>query len=235
MQFDFAILIIGFGLGMLHALDADHVMALVALYNQKSKLRKVAFFSTYWAIGHGTVLLVCGILLTAFGVLIPESLQWVAEFGVGVLLFVIGIVCVWQLRKTKLQIHSHGDIQHVHWHTHEHAEQENQDHAKSSIKDSLVENHKPLLVGMVHGLAGSAPVLALVPAVNQGQVLPAVIYLCLFSVGMMISMAVFGLSFAYGLNFLQARFQKVFNWGRYVIAALSIGLGVFWMVQATTG
>ena len=238
----FPILFLGFGLGMMHALDADHVVALLALNNQNSRLRRVAYCSAYWAMGHGGVLLFCGALLFGFGVAIPESLQWLAEFSVGLLLVCLGLGCLWQFRKAKLKVHSHGDVQHIHWHTSEHGQQQEQQlehqqheqkHERHENDTQLKEKHKPLMVGMLHGLAGSAPVLALIPALNQGHILLAVIYLLLFSVGMMLSMVIFGLSFTYFQQFMQAKFQTIFQFSRYVLALLPIGLGAFWMFQAS--
>ena len=230
------LLVLGFGLGAMHALDADHVMALLAMNNQTSRLRRIAYCSAYWAIGHGGILLACGVLLLGFGVIIPESLQWLAEFSVGVLLVGLGSVCLWQLRKAKLALHTHrhsqGEVQHIHWHTHGHDESDER-HEQVQKSSSLQEKHKPLMVGMLHGLAGSAPVLALIPALNQGHITLAILYLLLFSVGMMLSMVIFGLGFAYCQQFMQARFQAIFQWSRYVLALASISLGAFWMFQAS--
>lgn len=239
MPFDLLpILLLGFGLGMIHALDADHVMALLALNNQKTRLRRVAYCATYWAMGHGGVLLCCGVLLFGFGVVIPESLQWLANLSVGIVMLCLGVWCLWQLRTATLKLHSHGDVQHIHWHTDEHTD-EHQQKAQQSAQPSLTEAqslqamHKPLMIGMLHGLAGSAPVLALIPALNQGTMLLAIIYLLLFSIGIMLSMAIFGLGFAYCQQFMQARFQAIFKWSRYALAFVSMGLGSFWIYQAS--
>lgn len=228
---------LGFGLGIIHALDADHVMALLALNSQTNRLRRIAYCCVYWAIGHGGVLLSCGVLLFGFGVIIPESLQWFAEFSVGILLVCLGIACLWRFRKAKLALHTHthphGEVQHLHWYMDGHDESDQQ-YKQTEKNSSLQAKHKPLMVGMLHGLAGSAPVLALIPAVNQGHIVLTIIYLLLFSVGMMLSMVVVGLSFAYFQQFMQARFQAIFQWSRYVLALSSVGLGAFWMFQASS-
>jgi len=249
------ILFLGFGLGIIHALDADHVMALLALNNQKTRLRRVIFCSTFWAIGHGGVLLVCGTLLFGFGVIIPESFQWLAELSVGILLVILGVGCFWQFRKAKLHLHTHGDIQHVHWHTEEHINEHKQTIAindvesqrqlefidkdshqrntNSAAEDTLIDKHKPLMIGMLHGLAGSAPVLALIPALNQGNFLLATVYLLLFSIGMMLSMIFFGLSFAYCQQYINKKSKAIFQYSRYLLALASIGFGTFWIFQAS--
>lgn len=227
------ILLLGLGLGVMHALDADHVMALLALNSQTSRLKRIAYCSSYWALGHGGVLLVTGILLFGFGVIIPESLQWLAEFSVGLVLVVLGLWAIWQLRKATLKVHSHGDVQHIHWHEKGHASEDFGTHADIASEKSLKEKHKPLMIGMLHGLAGSAPVLALIPALKQGHLFFAVVYLVLFSVGMMVSMVAFGLSFAYGQKFIGSKLQSVAQHGRYALAALSVCFGAFWMFQAS--
>ena len=58
----FSLLLTGLGLGLLHALDADHVMAVSALSNRKPSLQRTLKFSANWAIGHGSVLIMLGLL-----------------------------------------------------------------------------------------------------------------------------------------------------------------------------
>lgn len=223
----FPMLLVGFGLGALHALDADHVMAVSALSNEKPGLRKTAFQSLHWALGHGGVLLVSGALLFGLGVAIPEPLQHVAEASVGVLLIVLGLACFWQLRKDRiqLQVHSHGDIEHTHLYTDGHD-------GSLAHADDKEPAHKPVFVGILHGLAGSAPALALIPAVAQGELLPAMTYLLIFSLGVMLSMMAFGLGFAKIQDFLKHNYARVFTLSRHVLAYASIFLGGFWLYQS---
>ena len=72
------LIFLGFSLGLMHALDADHVMAVTALSNQKPSFLKTLWFSANWAIGHGGVLLISGVLLFGLGLSIPASLQYVS-------------------------------------------------------------------------------------------------------------------------------------------------------------
>lgn len=215
------LLFVGFGLGLMHALDADHIMAVSALSNQKPGFKKTLFHSAHWALGHGGVLLVSGLLLFGLGISIPESLQQAAEIGVGLLLIGLGILFFFQLRKDKLklEIHRHGDVVHTHWHD------DNTEHSSKHI-------HKPVFVGVLHGLAGSAPALALIPAISSGEFVSAMMYLILFSVGVMLSMLAFGLGFAHLQRFLNNRYQQVFQLSRHLLAFSSICLGSFWLSQA---
>lgn len=213
------LLFLGFGLGFMHALDADHVMAVSMLSNQKPGFKRSIFHSAHWALGHGAVLLLAGILLFGLGVMIPETMQKIAEASVGVLLIVLGLLCFWQFNKEKvtLKTHTHGDIQHTHWHDDSHQQQ---------------GAHKPIFIGALHGLAGSAPALALIPAVASGQLSLALTYLVLFSVGVMLSMLAFGLGFGVFQRWLSKHYQQVFQYSRHALASFSIVLGGFWLVQA---
>ena len=215
------LLLLGFGLGLMHALDADHIMAVSVLTSQKPSLRKTVLYSSHWALGHGGVLLASGLLLFGLGFAIPPSLQYLAELSVGVLLIGLGIIYFFRFKRDNIQLatHRHGDIVHTHWHT-------------NSAEHESMNLHKPVLVGVLHGLAGSAPALALIPAVAGGQTLQAMLYLVLFSLGVMISMSCFGLGFVYFQRFLSVQYQRVFLVSRYILALASIGLGGFWLSQA---
>lgn len=218
----------GFSLGLVHALDADHVMAVSALSNRKN----VSFLTTIsycfkWALGHGAVLLLVGILFFGLGFEVPESLLGFAEASVGVLLVVIGIFCLMRIRKQKLslEVHQHGEVTHAHWLIND----------KSTSKSH--DAHAPTMVGMLHGLAGSAPALALVPLITEGggvsgQLGLAMVYLIVFSFGVLLAMALFGL----GLGAAQQKLQRVnaqfFQWSQYLIASGSIVLGGFWVSQS---
>lgn len=247
-----ALIGVGFTLGLLHALDADHVMAVSALSARKPSLLRTLRFSANWALGHGGVLLVSGALLFGLGLSIPQSLQVLAEASVGVLLMVLGVWCFWGMRKQSITLekHSHGDIEHIHWRSHEHGSSREQNHKNgheqvySNSRERVFNNsidkktfnasekHTPVMVGVLHGLAGSAPALALIPAVAQGEVWLALAYLVLFSVGVMLSMVAFGL----GLGSLQRKLEKssakLFQFTRYLIATTSVILGAVWLNQA---
>ena len=215
------ILMVGFGLGLLHALDADHIMAVSVLSHEKPSFKRTIIQSSHWALGHGGVLLLCGVILFGLGIAIPESLQKTAEMAVGVLLIVLGIMCFkqWRADKLTLDSHSHGEIEHTHWHD-------------ISEEHKTKHKHKPVFVGMLHGLAGSAPALALIPAVANGQFLQAIVYLFLFSLGVMLAMLFFGLGFAHVQRFLNQRYQTVFQLSRQLIAFASIAFGGYWLFQA---
>jgi sulfite exporter TauE/SafE len=217
-----SIMFAGFTLGFIHALDADHVMAVTALSNQKPSLQRTVKFSGSWAIGHGGVLLLAGMVLFGLGIALPANLIWFAELSVGIVLIAVGLLCFWRFRQHNMQLqsHKHGDVEHTHWHDHNHP------------GDYSQRAHAPVMVGMLHGLAGSAPALALIPAVAQGQLWVAGAYLVVFSVGVMLSMMLFGAGLGMLQKQLQQRFSVMFNVSRYLIASFSVAFGGYWVLQA---
>ncbi len=227
----FSLLLMGLGLGLLHALDADHIMAVSALSNRKPSLKRTLKFSANWAIGHGSVLILLGLLFFGLGIALPESIQKLAESSVGVLLIGLGLACFWQFHKEKVVLNKHthehndGSIEHTHLHVHDHDK-------KLENSQQVKEAHTPVMVGVLHGLAGSAPALALIPAMMQTSLLEAMGYLVLFSAGVLFSMVTFGLSFGLVQKKLQQKSVKVFNWSRKVIASAAVGIGFYWLSQA---
>lgn len=231
-----SLLMTGLGLGLLHALDADHVMAVSALSNRKPSLKRTLTFSANWAVGHGSVLLLLGLLFFGLGIALPEAIQKIAESSVGVLLIALGLACFWQFHKENIVLnkhtheHNHGSIEHTHLHVHGH--DKSKDNSKFADGKQVKEAHTPVMVGILHGLAGSAPALALIPAMMQTSLLEATGYLLLFSAGVLFSMVTFGLSFGLMQKKLQQKSVKVFNWSRKVIASAAVGIGFYWLAQA---
>lgn len=226
----FSLLAAGFALGALHALDADHIMAVSALSatrtgNQASRLiRQVALFAGHWALGHGLVLMLAGVCLFTLDIAIPAGLQQAAEILVGIVLILIGLSWFWQLYRQKLVLtsHQHGAIHHTHWHVDDGAH--TQRHGQS--------DHAPVLVGMLHGLAGSAPALVLIPVVLEHNIFMVLGYLLLFSAGVSLSMVVFGLCLASIQSWLKRKQTNLFTLQRHLIAIGSVVAGSIWLLIA---
>jgi len=224
-----SVLVFSLGLGLMHALDADHVMTVSMLANKKQSIRRTIMFSANWAIGHGSVLAISGLLLFGLGVTIPDNLQYAAEVAVGLLLIVMGWYSFRQLRqeRIKLSLHQHDEFTHTHWHRSNHTIES----AGETIAN-IREKHKPVMIGMLHGMAGSAPALALLPVATSGQLSLGMIYILIFSIGGLLAMVLFSMTFSYLQKSLQSRFQHVFHWNQRILALGSILLGGYWVTQA---
>lgn len=213
-----AILGLSFVLGLVHAFDADHIVAVSSLATRKKGWKSGVFYACKWALGHGGILLLVAIAAFYFHVQLPEFIPHSAEKLVGVILIVAGLSLFWSLRSQRidLRIHRHGDVVHAHL-----AQREN----------PTQHDHTPVLVGIVHGLAGSAPALALIPATLYQPVL-ALGYVLIFSMGVLAGMLTFGLLLSHGQRFLSQRSPTLLNGGRALLGVGATALGVLWLGTA---
>lgn len=215
-----SLLALGFGLGLLHALDADHIMAVSALASGDGRggsrtVAKTVRFCASWAIGHAGVLLSLSALLVYAGVQPPGIVHELAEKLVGLLLIGLGGWILWNVwrHRWRIEVHRHDDVTHAHL----------------VLDGETKHDHRPLLVGLVHGLAGSAPILALIPALDVTNAWFAVGYAAVFSVGVLTAMLVFGVFFGRIRNWLARVGGRVFDASRVVIAGLSVVFGGYWL------
>ncbi len=218
-----ALISLAFGLGMLHALDADHILAVTGLASTRVSLRNSLQFCFRWAVGHGLSLLIIGCCVYLLGMTIPHSLSHFAEGAVGVILIAIGIWVIWELKVKKAHIHFHrhdGLPQHAHWHAHNHKQEPHGN-------DPHIHKHNALLVGVLHGTAGSAPLLVLIPLAKLGSPVYGIAYLVVFSAGVFVTMIIFG-------GFIGGIYQWLSKLGigfvkslRLIIATSSIIFGAY--------
>lgn len=248
-----SILSLGFFLGMRHATDADHVIAVTTIVSRERTIRHAALIGISWGIGHTLTMLLVGGAILLFGIVIPPRLGLSLEFSVGLMLILLGLLNLRSFTRWLSQTfraeggheheiyhahaHPHGD--HVHSHPHGH-DPETHGHREEQTPTAWLDRKfgrlsfyqavRPLVVGIVHGLAGSAAVALLVVPIIQ-KPLWAVGYLLIFGLGtiagMMLITAAIALPFAYTANR-----SKVFN-RRLALASslLSIGFGLFLIYQ----
>lgn len=217
----FGILGLAFGLGLMHALDADHVMAVSGLSSSRATFRDTLRFCARWAIGHGLTLMLIGAAVLGLGMAIPERLSHLAEQLVGVVLIGIGLYVIQDLIRHRAHFHFHqhdGMPRHAHWHKHTHSQAPHREQAHR-------HHHGAVMVGMLHGTAGSAPLLALLPISAANSVWLGMAYLLMFGLGVLLAMLIFG-------GVLGSVFRWLNRWGAQTVAALrggvalgSIGLG----------
>ncbi len=188
-----AALTLGFLLGLKHATDADHVVAVSTIAMQQRKVWSGLWVGTSWGLGHTTPLLVLGIIILIVKESVMSRYEAVApvlEFGVGIMLVFLGAQVLYNLRRGRLHTHVHtGEAQpHVHVHaTHRRASDDEPPEEDGARSRPSVFRLRSFVIGTVHGLAGSAAVmLVLLPSIDGFWV--GVGYLLLFGVGTIISM-----------------------------------------------
>ncbi len=220
---------LGLLLGMEHALDADHVVAVSTIVSQHRSLRRASLVGIVWGLGHTLTLFLVGLVVILFRVTIPERLALSLEFAVGIVLATLGAVILrgYITRRVHAHTHRHGDTLHMHFHSH--AAAEGHDHAHE-----LPRFRRSLLVGMIHGLAGSAALMLLVLASIRDPIW-GLLYILVFGTGSILGML--GISTALGLPFVLTVERFVTMRRRLIIAVglASIAYGGWIMVHVGIG
>jgi high-affinity nickel-transport protein len=212
-----SILAVGFFLGMRHATDPDHVIAVTTIVtNQRNSLR-AALIGTFWGVGHTVTIFVVGTGIILFNLVIPVRVGLSMELSVAVMLIVLGLMNVAGFLRLMPggSIHPHAGEEVIHSHPHSHGDYvHNHPHAHDPVAHPHASDHTPLawldqvfgcivlyqylrpfVAGVVHGLAGSAAVALLVLTTIR-NVHWAVAYLLIFGVGTIAGMMLITMSIA---------------------------------------
>ncbi|HVF23788.1 MAG TPA: hypothetical protein VM941_11945 [Pyrinomonadaceae bacterium] len=197
----FAVLGLGLLFGLKHATEVDHVVAVSTIVSQHRNVWRATLVGALWGAGHTAALLITGVFVLALKIAIPERVSNWLEFCVALMIIGLGATALWRaLRKrgdVHVHEHDHGGMSHVHVHFHEpqtqHEAKRTHTHAVSQI------GLKPILIGAMHGLAGSGALtlLVLTQIKSTGY---GLLYLAVFGVGSMAGMflmsGLIGLPFA---------------------------------------
>lgn len=243
-----AVLALGFLLGMRHATDADHVVAVTTIVTRQRNPLAAALVGMAWGVGHTLTILVVGGAIIMFQWVIPPRVGLSMEFAVAAMLVLLGIFNLGgvfkRIRDTAAaratgteSVHGHGDYVHTHPHGHEH---EAHPHAADRTPVGWLDRQlgairlyrlaRPLLIGVVHGLAGSAAVALLVLTTIRDPRW-SLVYLVLFGVGTIVGMMLITAAIAVPVAYSAARFDRVSHGLRLASGVLSIGFGLFLAYQ----
>ncbi|MBI2994755.1 MAG: hypothetical protein HYY48_11365 [Gammaproteobacteria bacterium] len=190
------ILLIGFVIGLWHAFDLDHIGALITFVaSRDSSPRRAVIYGVLWALGHASMLILMTLLTITFHVEVSGEIASLMEFMVGALLVVLALDMLRRMGSMTLHSHHHphhGNSMHDHFHVHFQLQAHGHDsHAHPHV---VMDGYhvRALLVGLMHGMAGSAALMLLV----AGTVASAgmrMLYVVFFSLGAMAGMAALSL------------------------------------------
>jgi ABC-type nickel/cobalt efflux system permease component RcnA len=224
-------LALGFLIGLRHALEPDHVAAVVSLSTRGGTLRDHARSGALWGLGHALTLLVLAGSCVVFGLVIPERAGRLLEGAVGVMLVVLGIGVLARLRRSGIHVHPHthdDGTTHVHAHGHAPAARAaDEAHAHAHPRPPL----RTLGVGALHGLAGSSALVLLVGSAAASPAL-GLAYVLLFGLGAVVGMTVLAATVALPMGFTTRRRTGLHAWLCGATGAFSIvlGLRIAWTV-----
>jgi sulfite exporter TauE/SafE len=214
---------LGFVLGLKHALDADHLAAVSTMATEKRSLFGSSLIGAWWGVGHTLSLMIAGLLVILLHLGIGERTSRTLEFCVGVMLIVLGVNALRKLSRGTVHMHAH---EHEgRWHVHPHIH-ENKSHDAPHTHHGLKLGARPLVVGMVHGLAGSAALTLLVLATISSPVV-GFVYIIIFGIGSIGGMMIMSTVFALPTRLAAQRFGKMNFVFRALAGAFSLGLGIF--------
>ena len=218
------ILILGFFLGMRHATDPDHVVAVMTIVTRQRGIARAGVIGALWGVGHTLTIFLVGASIILFKVAIPPRLGLSMEFAVGLMLILLGVlnltgVLHWlQHRFTPSMLAAEPWAGSDPLPAIAHATS-SQNRLERSLREfGLYNALRPLVVGTVHGLAGSAAVAILVMTTIT-EPWWAIAYLLLFGLGTIAGMAAMTTAMAFPIIYTG---RKMFRWNQ----ALTVGSGV---------
>ena len=214
----FAILGLGFLIGLKHATEADHLAAVSTIVSERKSLWSSAMIGGVWGLGHTISLFIAGVFVLLLDFQISEQTERVLEFCVGVMLFVLGLNVLRKLIKGgQLHFHSHEHAAHEHAHPHIHK------HAGADEKNThhgFKFSPRALIIGMIHGLAGSAALmLLLIPTIESKTV--GLLYIVVFGIGSIGGMILMSFLVALPFHLTASRFNR-FNCKQCMVNATKL-------------
>jgi high-affinity nickel-transport protein len=228
-----AVLGLGFVLGLKHALEADHLAAVTTIVSERKSLLGSSLVGGLWGVGHTLALLAAGAAVIVLRVRIGERTTLALEFAVGVMLVLLGANALRKLfrkgARLHLHTHRHGGWLHAHPHLHDDSKLVHTTTA-ATTHHGFNLNARPLLIGIVHGLAGSAALMLLVLSTIPSP-LAALAYVCVFGVGSIGGMIAMSTLVGLPIHLTAGRFLRLNFAVRAFAGLFSFGFGLLLMYR----
>ncbi len=220
------LLSLGFIIGMRHAMETDHVAAVASIATHGQSVGDTIRQGAFWGMGHTLTLFLFGSLVLLMDAVIPETLAAALEFMVGLMLLGLGIDVLRRLLRDRIHFHRH---QHTdgtrHLHAHSHSGDSGHPAVHSHGHDRLHSIPlRALLIGMMHGMAGSAALILLTLQTVHSP-LAGIAYIAFFGVGSIAGMALMSLIIAVPLRYSAASLTWMNNGLQAAIGIITIAIG----------
>lgn len=221
-----SLLVLGFLIGMRHAVEADHVAAVASLATKNTSLRDTIKHGAVWGLGHTITLFMFGSIALLADTIIPKDLAAFLELSVGIMLILLGADVLYRLYKKRIHFHAHKHHDGIkHFHAHSHAGENN--HKKSAHNHKHIKTFpkRALIVGLMHGMAGSAA-LILITLQSVQYLSTGLIYIGLFGLGSIVGMAILSAIIAVPLCYSSKNLTWAYNSLHIIIAIVTLSIGI---------
>lgn len=198
--------------GCAHALEPDHMAAVTTFVSRRPRPHEAVGFGVRWGVGHSASILIVGVALVALDLRVPERLSRGLELGVGGMLLALGLWLLWSVLHERAHRLAGG--------------------RPAAPADAHTHRHGTLWVGMAHGLAGTSPLVALLPAATARSGWTAATYLLAFGVGTTLAMGLYAVAAGVVFDRAGSRMPALSGILRALTAVGSGALGVAWMLGA---
>ena len=212
-------------LGVLHSLEPDHVAAVSSFVVRRPSRRAALGYGLRWALGHGGVVLLVGSVILLLQLNVAEDAGGWLERVVGVSLILLGGWVVATARTLHAHAHVHPDGT-AHTHLHAHPAAESADHSEQHR-----HRHAATAFGALHGLAGTAPVVALIPVTSVDSAGAGIAYLVAFGVGTAVAMGLYAMFAGVLVHRAASMSGRLGRVMARVAGAATIGVGLVWLLR----
>ncbi len=226
-----SLLILGFLIGMRHAMDADHLAAVAAISTQQSSIRSTVKHGLVWGAGHTTTLFLFGSMIIWMDTIIPEQLALYLQIGVGLMLVALGLDVIRRVIRDRIHFHQHQhETAETHFHAHSHCGETNHQQSAHQHNHDRKFPFRTLFIGFMHGMAGSAA-LTLITMETIDSLWAGLLYILLFGFGSMLGMAILSVIIAIPLRASANGLTWMHNGLQTGIGLMTFGLGVTIITQ----
>ncbi len=226
-------LLLGFLVGISHAFEADHLAAIGTLASSgKATPKRLALLGVSWGMGHTTTLFLISLPVILFGVVLTARFAAGLEFAIGIMLIGLGAQVFYKLRKARVHLHVHEHRGARHFHAHSHAEETLPHSENPHHHTHRVFSWRAYLIGLAHGAAGTAGLVALAAAATQNAV-TALVYILVFGFGSILGMGALTYAASWPLRLAENTAARLLKTVQMATGIVAITVGILVMKDAT--
>jgi ABC-type nickel/cobalt efflux system permease component RcnA len=231
-----SILALGFLLGMRHALDADHLAAVATLATRSRSFGHTVLQGVAWGTGHALTLMLVGGAVLVLGLVLPARAAHALELAVGVMLVALGADVLYRLWRERVHFHAHRHADGVaHFHAHSHRDEHGpHDPARHEHRHARGFPGRALLVGMVHGMAGSAALVLLSLEALRSPTW-GMAYIAIFGFGSVLGMAALSAVIAVPLRLTSRHLARTYDGLTAAVGLATVMLGCYMLFRTGIG